>query len=278
MESKVGRPKLSSFAICKISIACLRHLPTYKSYQISQILFGEYVEIVSRKNKDWFRVRCCWDGCVGWVDPKQLQVLKAKEVHLFEECDTFSLEHLHGLSSGERTIPISIGSNLYKCDGLNVRMPFGHFQYSGQIIQLSSASSNTSLLIAIAKRYLHCPYVYGGRSILGVDAPGLIQVIYKMMGYKLPRHSREQAKMGSDIGFVTQSEVGDLAFFEDENQLITHVGLIWEDNTILHAHGQVRIDKLDQQGIYNKELKKYTFKLRTIRRLVTAIERKSLQN
>lgn len=278
MESKVGRPKLSSFAICKISIACLRHLPTHKSYQISQILFGEYVEIISRKNRDWIRVRCCWDGSIGWADPKQLHVLKAKEVHLFEDCDTFSLEHLHGLSSADKTIPISIGSNLYKCDGLNVKMPFGHFQYSGQIIQLSATKSSTPLLIAIAKRFLHCPYVYGGRSILGIDAPGLVQVIYKMMGYKLPRHSAEQAKLGVDIGFVTQCEVGDLAFFENENQLITHVGLILEDNTILHAYGQTRIDQLDQQGIYNKKQKRYTFKLRTIRRIFIEHETKSPLN
>jgi len=269
MQTKVGRPKLSSYAICRVSVACFRQLPDHKSYQISQVLFGEYVEIISKKNKDWFRVRCSWDGCIGWIDPKQFHVLKEKEVHLFEACDTFSLDHLHGLSSSTSTIPISIGSNLYRCDGMNVKMPFGHFQYSGQILNTASAKSSDSLLITIAKRYIHCPYLYGGRSILGIDAPGLIQVIYKMLGQKLPRNSLEQANLGIDIGFVAHSKVGDLAFFEDENRLINHVGLIIDDTSIMHAHGQVRIDKLDQQGIYNVEQKRYTFKLRTIRRLIT---------
>lgn len=269
MQAKVGRPKLSTYAICKISIACLRQLPTHKSYQISQVLFGEYIEIISRKNKDWYRVKCSWDGCIGWVDPKQFYTLKEKEVHLVQDCKTFSLDHLHGLSSSSATIPISIGSNLFRCDGLNVKMPFGQFQYSGQILTLASKKSTESLLITLSRRYIHCPYLYGGRSILGVDAPGLIQVIFKMLGLSLPRQCADQANLGTDIGFVAHSKVGDLAFFEDENQIVNHVGLILDDYKIMHAHGKVRIDKLDQQGIFNVDQKKYTFKLRTIRRLVS---------
>jgi len=273
----VGRPKLSAYGICKISIACLRQLPNHKSILLSQVLFGEYVEIISKKNKDWFRVKCCWDGLIGWIDPKQFYILKETEKHHYEECDTFALDHLHGLSSDDYTIPISLGSNLYKCDGLNVKMPFGHFKYSGQIIGLKQINRFDKILTTIAKRYIHCPYLFGGRSILGVDGPGLIQVIFKMLGVKLPRTCEGQARMGSDVGFQAQSQVGDIAFFEDGNHVIHHVGLVLEDSMIMHVHGQVRIDRLDQQGIFDQKAKKYTFQLRTIRR-IEAIQKVSPQN
>ncbi len=265
----MGRPKLSSIAICKISIASLRQLPSHRSYLVSQVLFGEYVEIISKKSKEWYRVKCSWDGTIGWVDPKQFYVLKDSQLKYFEPCTTFALDHLHGINSSSKqyTIPISIGSNLFRCDGLNVKMPFGDFQYSGQIIDLKQSQSSERLLLSIAKRYIHCPFLYGGRSILGIDASGFIQIIFKMIGINIPRSCVEQSVLGEDIGFQAQSRVGDLAFFEDESHQIMHVGLILDDSKIMHVHGQVRTDLLDQQGIYDRSIKKYTFKLRTIRRV-----------
>lgn len=267
----MARPKLSSFGICKISIACLRQLPDHKSHLVSQVLFGEYVKIISKKNKDWFRIECSWDGVTGWIDPKQIYVLKESDLKGKKDCDTFALEHLHGLNSNTVTIPISIGSNLYNCDGLSVKMPFGQFQYQGQIVSLTHSQNSSRLLASIAQRYIHCPYLYGGRSILGVDASGFIQIIFKMIGIHLPRNCRDQSKMGSDIGFQSQSQFGDLAFFESESGLIDHVGLVQEDGLLMHVYGQVRQDFLDQHGIFDKSKKKYTHKLRTIRRIVDLV-------
>ena len=222
--------------------------------------------IISKK-KEWHRVECSWDGVVGWIDSKQFYVLKETDLKHKEECKTYSLEHLHGLNSNTITIPISLGSNLYHCDGLNVKMPFGSFQFQGQIVSLDRAKHSSRLLASIARRYIHCPQLYGGRSILGVDGPGYIQVIFKMIGIRLPRTCSEQSKMGTDVGFQSQAQFGDLAFFESEKGLIEHVGLVQEDNTILHVYGQVRLDLLDQHGIFDKTKKRYTHKLRTIRRI-----------
>lgn len=264
----MGRPKLSPYGICKVSVASLRQLPNHRSYLVSQILFGEYVEIISKKNKDWFRVACKWDGTQGWIDPKQFYVLKESEANKISDCTTFSLDHLYGLASDKATIPISLGSNLYNCDGLNVRLPFGKFQYRGQIVDLKQSMHSCKLLQSIARRFIHCPYLFGGRSILGVDAAGFMQVIYKMVGVELERYSRAQAKQGHDIGFSSSAMAGDLAFFQSNEGLIDHVGMILEDGQIIHAYGQVRIDVLDQQGIFNKEKKRYSHKLRTIRRMI----------
>lgn len=265
---KGGRPKLSSHGICKVSIASVRFLASHKSHLVTQALFGEHVKILSKK-KGWYRVECLWDGIIGWVDPKQFHTLKEKEIpKLDTQCNTYTLDHFYGLNSGQHTIPITLGSNLDKCDGINVKLPFGRYEYNGQIVNLNQSRGSQKLLIKIAKKYLHCPHLFGGRSILGVDPAGFIQVVYKLVGIQLPRYCQEQSLLGTDIGFLEHAVEGDLAFFDSGDGHVDHVGIVMEDSKILHVYGQVRLDPFDQQGIYNKNTKRYIFKMRTIKRML----------
>ena len=267
MIRKGGRPRLSNLGICIVSIAAVRQIADHKSCMLSQVLFGEEVSILIKK-KGWYKIKCSWDGLVGWIDPKQFHILREKELSKHNsESKAFALDHLAGLNSENTTFPICIGSNLYDCDGINVKLPFGLFQYHGQIVHLSQSQNSEKLLINIARRYLHSPYLLGGRSLLGVDAAGLIQVIFKMIGLRLPRTPIEQSKIGADIGFHSQAKIGDLAFFDKGIGQIDKVGLIIGDSNILHVYGKVRIDILDQQGIYDVKTKQYLSVLRSIRRV-----------
>ena len=85
---------------------------------------------------------------------------------------------------------------------------------------------------------------------MGIDCSGLTQMIYRINGYNIPRDAAQQVKLGETLSFIDESEVGDLAFFDDEDDNIIHVGLLLGNNYILHAHGEVRIDRIDQTGIY----------------------------
>ena len=267
MIRKGGRPRLSKIGLCKVSLAAVRQSADQKSTMLSQVLFGEEVRILI-KQKGWYKIECSWDGLIGWVDPKQFQVLQEKELRKHKsESKAFALDHLAGLNSDQTTFPICIGSNLYDCDGINVKLPFGLYQYHGQIVHLAQSQNSEKLLINIARRYLHSPELLGGRSLLGVDDAGLIQVIFKMIGLKLPRTALEQSKIGADIGFHSQAQIGDLAFFDRGVGQIDKVGLIIGDSKIIHVHGQVKIDLLDQQGIYDLKSKKYLSVLRSIRRV-----------
>ncbi len=67
------------------------------------------------------------------------------------------------------------------------------------------------------------------------------------------------------LSFIEESEPGDLAFFDNSDGEIVHVGIILENNHIIHAHGHVRVDRLDQTGIFNPELRTHTHKLRLIK-------------
>jgi len=257
-----------TIAYCKLSVASLRVQAAHTSNIRSQVLFGEKVHLIRKKSREWMKVKCDWDGVEGWVDPKQFYFDENKNNKEASNCQTFALDHMHVINSENISIPIIIGSDLLKCDGLNVKMPFGKFQYGGQIIDLNQSSHSRKLLIKIAMRYLHAPYSSGGRSILGTDSTGFIQLAYKMIGISLPRFSQDMVKNGTDVGFINEANPGDIAFFENKESEITHAGLVLENNQILHVHGNVRIDFLDQQGIYVKRRRSYLYNLRTIRQYI----------
>ncbi len=110
--------------------------------------------------------------------------------------------------------------------------------------------------------------MWGGKSPLGIDCSGFTQMVYKLNGIVLKRDASQQAKQGSTLSFLEESEPGDLAFFDDKEGAITHVGVLLQDHRIIHAHGKVRIDAIDQTGIYNRELQYHSHKLRMIKKIV----------
>ena len=116
--------------------------------------------------------------------------------------------------------------------------------------------------------YVNAPYLWGGRTPFGIDCSGFTQMVYKINGYKLLRDAAQQATQGEALSFIEESQPGDLAFFDNSDGQIVHVGIIMKDNYIIHAHGKVRIDRLDQTGIYNVETNKYTHKLRVIKKII----------
>lgn len=261
--------KSELYGVCKVSVAGILSKPDHKSDLVSQCLFGEFVQLVKRKNKRWLKIKCLWDNTEGWIDSLQFYFSETISQNETEICEAYALELIHGLYSNDMTIPISIGSNLPKCDGINLKLPFGKFQYTGQIINLQQTNNSDNLLSKIAIKYLHAPSLKGGRSILGIDSAGLTQMAFKMIGKPLPRTAQEQSELGIDIGFVAYSQIGDLAFFANKDNEIIHVGFIIEPMKIMHVHGRVKIDQLDNQGIYDLETNKYTYKLRTIRRVLS---------
>ena len=123
-------------------------------------------------------------------------------------------------------------------------------------------------LIDTAILYLNSPYLWGGKTPFGIDCSGFTQMVYKLNGYKLLRDASQQATQGEALSFIEESEPGDLAFFDNAEGVITHVGIIMEDNYIIHAHGKVRIDRIDHTGIFNSEARMHTHKLRVIKRII----------
>jgi hypothetical protein len=114
--------------------------------------------------------------------------------------------------------------------------------------------------------FLDTPYLWGGKSMFGIDCSGFVQQVFKMFGIPLLRDAYLQAEQGSLINTMEETRLGDLAFFHNEKGRITHVGIILENNQIVHASGKVRIDKFDAKGIINYETGERTHELHSMRR------------
>lgn len=247
---------------------------------VTQLLFGEIVEILERSGKKWYKVRCTWDDYVGWVSQKQLLPLTGEEVRQYKESYARSLEISQPAVHDEHFLPLTMGAVLPMYDGLSFQFPPHPYQFSGQCVYPGEVSCSAELLIKIARRYLYAPYLWGGRSPFGIDCSGFVQVTFQMVGIQLPRDAHQQVEKGEPVDFVESMSAGDLAFFENSSGKIDHVGIVLEEQQILHASGQVRIDRLDHYGIFSEKEEAYTHKLRVIRRILhesTSPDREDVQ-
>jgi gamma-D-glutamyl-L-lysine dipeptidyl-peptidase len=260
-----------NFAINPLSVIPVRRSASDKSEMISQILFGEMVEVLETRGA-WARIRCSWDNYIGWVDSKQMKSITQDEFHLYRLNHACSIELVQPAAGNGYYLPITIGANLPNFDGLRFSLNGSSFQFSGQAITPSDIEPSAEMLLKMARRYLYAPYVWGGRSPFGIDCSGLTQVLYKLIGISIPRDSSDQVEEGQLVDFIEQAQEGDLAFFENRKGQISHVGIIMPDNQIIHASGQVRIDKIDHYGIYNVDTKKYSHRLRVIKRILPTMD------
>jgi hypothetical protein len=254
------------YGIAALSIIPVRKEPTHRSEQVSQLLFAETYEVIQEQN-NWLLIKCSYDGYEGWIDNGQYTELSERDFNSISTNDTgLALELVSSATSGYHSVPIVAGSNLPFFDGLNFKTGKEKFIYNGQAIQ--SEGKSPALIERVAMRYLNAPYLWGGRSPFGIDCSGFTQVVFKFAGIKLLRDAYQQAEQGSLLNFIDEAQPGDLAFFNNPEGKITHVGLILRDSKIIHASGKVRIDKIDHYGIYNADQKKYSHQLKVLKRLV----------
>ena len=141
-------------------------------------------------------------------------------------------------------------------------------QLSPSTSHLPPSTSNLTPMLGFALRFLRAPYLWGDRTPAGIDCSGFTQLVYKSIGVLIPRDASQQVELGSALDFASEAQTGDLAFFQNEEGRIVHVGMVCAPGKIIHASGQVRIDKLDDTGIFNPDKGQYTHQLRIIKRLL----------
>jgi cell wall-associated NlpC family hydrolase len=238
--------------ICNVTYIPIRNTPTHTSEQISQLIYGETASILETK-EEWVKIETHFERYVGWIE-KKTAIPFTKTNNTVKVIDAFA-----------RLVSLS-GDSFWLSGGSEIHEDL--FDSSQSTIVTINPNLNNSSITDLALQYLGTPYLWGGRTFMGIDCSGFVQVIYKCCNIILPRDASQQVHHGNVVQFVSESLPGDLAFFDNEEGLITHVGLILEPGKIIHASGSVRIDTLDQQGIFNKETGTYTHTLRVIRRLI----------
>lgn len=247
------------YGICNLSIVPLRDESSTTGKMLSQVLYGEVFKILERQKK-WSRIRLEYDNYEGWIDNKQYKEISEDEYNIINASDkNYSTDLVEFIKDeNEQLYTIPIGSSL---NGLPI---LKHF-FDGQ---LTSGNKDKSNIINTAFLYLNAPALNGGKTPFGIDCSGFTQTVYKLNGYKLLREVSQQATQGEALSFIEGSEPGDLAFFDNSEGKIIHVGIMMKDNYIIHVHGKARVDRLDHSGIFNVENKVHTHKLRVIKKVI----------
>ncbi len=238
------------------AIALLSNIPVRKEP-------AEQSEMVTQLCNDY-------DNYEGWVSDNTVTFIEDENYRILAQTPTAIVASLHAtLEDNEgKTTHILQGSSLPNYDAKTHSFTVANrtFRFKGEIINPQENTRET--LREFALNYQNAPYLWGGKTLYGIDCSGFTQLMAKLVGIKLQRDASQQIQTGKTVAFVEQGQCSDLAFFDNDEGNITHVGILLDSRTIIHASGKVRIDHIDQQGIYNQELQRYTHKLRTIKNII----------
>jgi gamma-D-glutamyl-L-lysine dipeptidyl-peptidase len=232
---------------CQVATAPLRAENSDSAEMVSQLLYGEKA-VVIEVNNNFTKIKTIYDQYEGWIDTKQLLAISEETF-----CQTSFLvpDNMMQVTTNQGPMFLSLGSEL-------------DFEIKTENTSHNIAES----IVNMAKTFINTPYLWGGRSVFGIDCSGFSQIIYKAHQLKLPRDAYQQAALGETLSFLFEAQPGDLAFFENAEGRIIHVGIMLNAQEIIHAHGKVRVDGIDSHGIFNQELKRYTHQLSFIKRFI----------
>jgi hypothetical protein len=247
-------------SICLLSVVPVRKEPAHRSEMVSQLTFGEYVTVLSEED-GFSHISCDYDGYEGWVQSTQLTAI-------VEKLDTtiFVRTWFEEVTVNDRKIRIPMGSPVYD-EVLSEKFRVS-YNKQGNSWNTNGKMLNEAGMLEIAESYLETPYLWGGRSVFGIDCSGFAQQVFKFFGIKLLRDAYLQAEQGEAVDSFADAKACDLAFFKNEKGKITHVGIVLSGGRIIHASSKVRIDTFDENGIWNADLNKRTHDLACIRRFL----------
>ena len=254
--------------ICRLGMVPVRADSNDQAEMLSQLIFGDNYSVNNfSKDGKWINITIEFDQYEGWIDTKQhTEISEDYFDHINNTEFKISTDITSTILYKKRLIQIVSGSILpissYELFEVNEQ-----FAFNGASKNIGDRQG-FDFMKQIIKNYMNAPYLWGGKTPFGTDCSGFIQQIFKLCGYKLKRDASQQYEQGTIVASLTDARPGDLAFFKNEKNRISHVGVIMEDQHFIHASGYVRRDKLDENGIFNEELSTYTHILVAIKRIL----------
>lgn len=257
------------FGVCRLSVVSVRATPAHKAEQTTQLLFGDHYQVLElSSDKKWLRIKIAFDQYEGWISGSQHHSISHE---YYEYMDRAELKITTDVSSSilynKMPLPILMGSIIPISSAELFKME-EQFAFNGEA-KNTGQKREFEFLKTVANRYLHAPYLWGGKNPFGIDCSGFTQMVFKISGYKLFRDAKQQAAQGKSIKQFSDAHAGDLAFFKDLQDNIVHVGIVYPNNQIIHASGRVRIDALNDTGILNSENGRVTHHLSHFRRILS---------
>jgi cell wall-associated NlpC family hydrolase len=249
--------------ICENVFVPLRSGPSHKSEMLSQVLFGEKYRVLDQSGC-WLKIETLFDNYMGWIDQDHLQQTEESVAAKGQVLN----RSLLCFRNDKTKLVLEAGCEIYNPHFENKTFMVGKDLFTANDEFNLSFTETTDSFSDTALKFINSPYIWGGRIPSGIDCSGMTQLVYKIHGIAIPRDSWQQAEKGKGIDFIDETQPGDLVFFDNDRGKITHVGMIFSKGLVIHASGRVRIDSIDHQGIFKPEIKGYSHKLRTIRRIV----------
>jgi len=251
------------YAVVAVPAAPIRRKARHQREMVSQLLFGERVQVLKAKDNLWVKVRSLHDNYEGWMTHTLLKEVDENEAG--QECDFVTTEMVNNIFIRDQKMNIPIGSSLPFLSEGKGRLGEMEYGFTGNYFNRKKMQPNAEVVQHLTTQWLNAPYMWGGRTPFGVDCSGFVQVNYKMMGIDLSRDAWQQAQHGKTVKKLKDAVCGDLAFFDDKEEIV-HVGILLNAEQIIHASGKVRVDTMDKKGIINTDTGKRTHELQSIKR------------
>lgn len=251
-----------AYAVCRVPVAPLRAEPAHKSEMVSQLLLAE-AALILEESKVFIKLQCLYDGYEGWCQRSQLAITDTWDNN--PPSTAFTAGFINSITINDIPAQVPMGIPVLteaNAKGLNGILRIDY----GKAATLSTSKPEAAAIRKLAEQALNTPYLWGGRSVFGIDCSGFTQLIFRFFNISLLRDAYLQAGQGEVVGFLQEARCGDLAFFDNAEGRITHVGILLNDQEIIHSAGNVRIDKIDNAGIVNVDTGLRTHQLRIIKR------------
>ena len=250
------------YAVCTVAAAAVRKEPSHKTEMTNQLLFGETMKVLETKD-EWFLVRSMYDNYEGWLTHHLIDEI-GKDI-AWEPLQFVCSDLVNFIQFSNQLLNAPMGAALTGFEKETGALWDKQYSFDGQYRSFEQPSNENELL-ETARKWLNAPYLWGGKTLMGVDCSGFVQTVFKVHGIRLGRDAWQQAKDGEGVEQLSLAKTGDVAFFNNSEGKIIHVGILLNRNQIIHASGKVRIDKIDEEGIINLQTGKRTHQLHSMKR------------
>ncbi len=250
--------------VCCVPVSPMRADASHRSEMVSQQLFGEKSIIIEKAEDNWVKIQLKYDGYQGWVQQSHLSEID--EEHYLKVDKDLTSDWVNEVDYNGHIMRVPMGSSLSAFSNGKAFWRKSSVYFGGKVWNPDEVKINPKLVKQIAFKFLNTSYLWGGKSVFGIDCSGYAQMVYKFLNKQLPRDAWQQAEEGEVVNFLQEAQSGDLAFFDNAEGKIIHVGILLNEHEIIHSSGKVRIDKIDTEGIMNLETKQRTHRLRIIKR------------
>jgi hypothetical protein len=250
-------------AICCVPVSPLRAEPSHKTEMVSELLFGESCAIIDTSTDHWIKVKCKYDGYEGWCQRNHF--IETSQA-IYEEEKRLTRKWVTELEYNGSPMLVPLGSSLTSLKKGRTSWNENLIRYDGKIWNPLEAKKDKKSIRKLAYSFLNTPYLWGGKTVFGADCSGYTQTVFRFQNIPLFRDAWQQAMQGTLVNSLEAASFGDLAFFDNADGKITHVGILLNKQKIIHASGKVREDKIDDEGIVNAETGQHTHKLKLIKR------------